>query len=95
MRAISVEPPYVRPLRDPHRRRNRHGGFTEFLARIGAAPDPVHPDQERLSQGRRHVWIYLNPESLADIEPHIAQAAVAKLGEFPRSSLVLERSRAR
>lgn len=49
-------------------------------------------DSGRVSRGRCHIWIYLNPEGFDDIDADIEEQLVAKLGGSVKSSLVLELS---
>jgi hypothetical protein len=68
--------------------------FAGFLTRVGGSLKPDHNDAGRVSQERCHVWIYLNPESLDDIDADIRERLAAKLRGAPKSSLVLELSSA-
>jgi hypothetical protein len=66
--------------------------FATFLEKAGGVLDSDDPEQGRVSQGRRHVWIFLDQESLNTL-PEDAVALIAdKLGGPPRSEVVLELS---
>ena len=66
--------------------------FSAFLAKAGGVLDTGYPGLGRVSQGRRHVWIFLNPEGLDTLPEDVVRLVTDKLGASPRSTIVLELS---
>jgi hypothetical protein len=68
--------------------------FAAFLTAFGGVSHPGEVETGQVSRGRCHLWIFLSPQTLAEILEVLADALVAKLGRLPLSCVVLELSRA-
>jgi hypothetical protein len=67
--------------------------FITFLTGIGGVHEPGDVEIGRFSRDRCHLWIFLNPQALAESLEDIGAAATEKLGGAPQSCVVLELSR--
>jgi hypothetical protein len=67
--------------------------FATFLKKAGGVLDPDNPEHGRVSQGRRHVWIFLGIEGLDTLLEDGIELVTDRLGGLPHSHIVLEPSR--
>jgi hypothetical protein len=66
--------------------------FATFLKKAGGVLDPDNREKGRVSQGLRHVWIFLSHEGLDTLPEDVVALVTDKLGALPRSDIVLELS---
>lgn len=68
--------------------------FASFLEEVGGTADPDQLGTGRISQGRRHVWVFLSSQTLAEVLEQFGDALTQALGARPQSCVVLEMSSA-
>lgn len=66
--------------------------FATFLEKAGGVLDLNNPEHGRVSQGRRHVWIFLGDLGLDPLPEDVVARVTGRLGARPSSEVILELS---